>query len=109
MNVLDTIANWIIISCTVPLGWFIARYFWRSPYGRTREGVLVMITKVAMFLILALGGVGLFFPDYFGRSFVRLALYVALTIFFWIDLSLLLSIQKKYPYNRNQKTRSKEK
>jgi hypothetical protein len=87
----------------VPLGIFIFRYAFFSPFNKTPEGITVMLTKVAMFLILGFGALGLFYPDYIGRPWIRLVLYASLLLFFTVDLILLWRIQHKYPFKWHRK------
>jgi hypothetical protein len=106
VDVLNDAADIILMTSILPLALFIIRYVTHSPFYLTREGVNVLMTKIAMLAILAIGLAGLLLPDYFGRPLVRIMLYSSLVVFFWVDFVQLITIQRKYPYSYRNRGRN---
>jgi hypothetical protein len=99
-DVINNIADFIILSGLIPILLFIFRYATRSPFEKTPEGVNVLLTKIALAVILIVVVASLFLGQYPGREYVRLVAYTAPVVFFWIDLVQLIRIQRKYPFRR---------
>lgn len=100
VEILELVTSYLVLSSIIPLGLFIWRYTTKSPFTLTQEGKNVLFGKIAILLILGAGAISLFFEDYAGRVWVRLVLYLAVVTYFWIDVILLIRIQRKYPYRR---------
>lgn len=100
-EILNNIADFIILSSVIPLALFIFRYATRSPFEKSPEGINVLLTKIALLTIILVVIFSLFIPDYPGRPVVRLVFYTAPVVFFWVDLVQLWRIQRKYPFHRH--------
>lgn len=109
-ELVNNIANVVLVSLVIPNLIFAVRYFLYSPYERTREGRNLLLQKVALsslIFVLALSVV--FGSEYPGRPFVRLVVFSAITFFFWVELWQLVQVQRKFPYRRFPRRNKKEK
>jgi hypothetical protein len=100
-GILAHVASYVLLSAVVPLSIFIARYIRHSPFQVTKEGINLLLSRLAMLLIIVLFITRMFLPDYPGRGWVVLISYVALVYFFWVDLVQLLRVQRQYPFTRH--------
>ncbi len=99
--VLEFIASLILVSLLIPTAIFVVRYFLYSPYDRSREGRNLLREKIAIGgLLIAVTLTAFLGTEYPGRPFVRLVVFSALAYFFWIEVALLIRVQRAYPYRR---------
>lgn len=109
-DILNNLANVVLVSLVIPNLIFAIRYFLFSPYERTREGRNLLLQKVALSsLVLVLALSVIFGQEYPGRPFVRLAVFSAITFFYWTELVQLIGVQRKFPYRRFPRRNKKEK
>lgn len=104
-GILTHVANYVLLSAIIPLSIFVVRYARHSPFQVTKEGINLLLSRLAMLVILLLLITRIFFRDYLGREWVTLATYSALVYFFWVDLVQLLRVQHQYPYTRRWRRR----
>ena len=100
-EIINTLADFVLLSALVPIGFFVVRYFLFSPYQVTPEGRNNLHKKLALLSLVAVVLLSLFLgAGYFGREWVRLTVFSAITYFYWVETAQLMRVQKQYPYNR---------
>lgn len=106
---LDFVASMILVSLLIPNLIFAVRYFLFSPYERTREGRNLLYQKTAVSALLIVLALSIFLgTEYPGRPFVRLAVFSAITFFYWTETVQLIKVQREYPYRRFPRRAIKE-
>lgn len=100
-DIVNRIADLILVSLLIPNLIFTVRYFLFSPFERTREGrnLLYQKTAISALLIVLTLSVTLG-ADYPGRPFIRLIVFATITSFFWTELVQLVLVQRRYPFSR---------
>lgn len=104
-SIVSHVASYVLLSAIIPLSLFVVRYIRHSPFQVTKEGINLLLSRLAMILIIGLVIASIFFHSYPGREWVRLIAYSALVYFFWVDLVQLLRVQRQYPFTRRWRRR----
>lgn len=99
-DILNTIADYTILSAIIPLAYFIIRYSLFSPVERTPEGVNQLLLRVAMLGLIVVVVLSLFFGNYVLREFARVIVYGSVVYFLWIDAIQLTRVQKQHRWTR---------
>jgi len=97
----NNVADFVLLSALVPIGFFVVRYFLFSPYNITPEGRNNMRKKLALLSLVIVVLLSIFFGvSYIGREYVRLVVFSAIVYFYWVEVIQLMRVQKHYPFNR---------
>lgn len=100
-EVVNEIADYLLVSVLIPNVIFAFRYYFRSPFEKYPEGRNLLYQKIAVSsLILIITLSVLFGPDWFLRPWVRLLVFGAIVFFYWRELYQLIQVQKHYPFRR---------
>jgi hypothetical protein len=104
-ELLLVIGNYVVLSFLIPLTIFIVRYAFWSPWRSTELGRQLMYQKSSIVAVIALVLLALFVPDFFLRAEIRLAAYLAVGFFMWLDVVTLIRIQHEFPMTRTKRKR----
>lgn len=88
------IANYVILSSFVPLVVFIIIYSSR-PWRTSGIGIGYMVQKFSMAVLMLFILASVILPDFPGREWIRLVVYVAVVATFWFDVVQVTHVQKR--------------
>jgi hypothetical protein len=99
-EVVNGIADFVIVSGLIPLLWFVQQYYRKSPFDATELGVTIMVQKVAFASVIVILGLSYFLGvGYPSREWLRLGVFALVVSTFWADVANLSRYQRKYPFN----------
>lgn len=90
----ETIIQITVLASVIPVTLFIILYATRSPWRTSEVGRTLMTQKIAFLLVFLFIATSLLFPDYFGRDWVREAVYLLLLFTFCWEVSNLYKTQR---------------
>lgn len=94
-SVLKMFGNWVVWLALLPLIGFVVVYSTRSPWRSTWIGIALLLQKVLLTLLVIVILIGLFWPEMPGREIIRLVVFLACVVTFWLDFIQALVIQHR--------------
>lgn len=97
-EVLLVIGDWVLLLTAIPLGLFVAFYWFRSPaWKKNFVGRTLMNLGISLFVYVVIVSLSVFLgPEYFLREYIRLAGYL-LVFFTTSRLFFTLRYVQKHP------------